>query len=233
MKRRKIWESFNYAIEGIIYVLKTQKSMRIHLLLAASVLILSLFLHLEKAEVIILAFAIVLVLITEMFNTALELVVNLITDTYHPLARISKDIAAGAVFFASANAVVVGYLVLFKKYLRPDMAPVLARVKESPEYITFVCLAIVFIFVIIMKSYSGRGTPMHGGLPSGHSAMAFAICTATAFISQNVLLTLLIFILAFILGQSRVSSGVHSWWEVFVGALLGIFVTTLIFQVFS
>lgn len=233
MKRRKIWESFNYAIEGIVYVLKTQKSMRIHLLLAAGILILSLFLHLEKVEVIILAFTIVLVLITEMFNTALELVVNLITDTYHPLARISKDIAAGAVFFASANAVVIGYLILFKKYLNPDMRYVLVRVKESPEYITFVCLAIVVIFVIIMKSYSGRGTPMRGGFPSGHSAVAFAVCTATAFISQHLLLTLLVFIIAFLLGQSRVTSGVHSWWEVLAGALLGVFVTALIFQLFN
>ncbi len=230
MKPRQIWESFNYAIEGIIYVIKTQRSMRIHLFAAVGVLILSLFLHLEKWELIVLAFAIFLVLITETFNTALELVINLITNTYHPLARISKDIAAGAVFFASVNAVIVGYLVLFKKYLRPDIVPVLSKVKESSEYVTFVCLIVVLIFVIIMKAYAGRGSPMRGGLPSGHSAVAFAISTATAYISQHILLTILVFILAFLLGQSRVSAGVHTWWEVLVGAILGVLVTTLIFQ---
>ncbi|MFH1784318.1 MAG: diacylglycerol kinase [bacterium] len=233
MKERKLWESFNYAIGGILYVVRTQRSMRIHLIVAVTVFVLSLFLQLEKIEVIILVFAIALVLITEMFNTALELVVNLITDTYHPLARISKDIAAGAVFFASVNAVVVGYLILFKKYLRPDMAPVLSRVKQSSEYMTFACLMIVLIFVVILKAYSGRGTPMKGGLPSGHSAVAFSVFTATVFISQNILLSLLVIILALLLGHSRVTSGVHSWWEVMAGALLGIGVTTLLFQFFN
>ncbi|MFH1238835.1 MAG: diacylglycerol kinase, partial [bacterium] len=186
MKPRHIWESFNCAIEGIIYVLKTQRSMRIHLMAAVGILVLSLFLQLDKVEVIILAFTICLVLVAEMINTAIELVVNLITDTYHPLARIAKDIAAGAVFFASCTAVVVGYLVLFKKYLSPDMTPVLGRIKASPEYMTFICLVIVMIFVVIMKAYSGRGTPLRGGWPSGHSAVGFAIFTATAFLSQNV-----------------------------------------------
>jgi diacylglycerol kinase (ATP) len=232
MKPRHIWESFNCAIEGILYVIKTQRSMRIHLLAAAGILILSLFLQLDKVEVIILAFTICLVLITEMINTALELIVNLITDTYHPLARIAKDIAAGAVFFSSVTAIVVGYLVLFKKYLSPDMTPVLGRIKASPEYITFICIIIVSIFVVIMKAYSGGGTPMRGGWPSGHSAIGFAVFTAATFIARNVLLSLLVFILAFMLAQSRVMAKIHTWWEVFAGALLGMLGTTLIFQLF-
>ena len=68
-----------------------------------------------------LIFAISLVLICEMLNTAAEYIMNLVQDTYHPLAKIIKDIGAGAVLFSSINAVAVGYLVFFnKKYLGMD-----------------------------------------------------------------------------------------------------------------
>ena len=100
-KRDSLFMSFNRALKGIFHVFKTQRNMRIHLLIALVILVISIFLNLDRKEVIILSFTIFLVLITEMLNTAVELAVNLITDKFHPLAKTVKDITAGAVLFAS------------------------------------------------------------------------------------------------------------------------------------
>jgi len=227
--------SFNRAFKGIFYVLKTQRSMRVHLLIALAIVGLSIFLNLDKKEVIILSFTIFLVLITEMFNTGAELVVNLITDKFHPLAKTVKDITAGAVLFASINAILVGYLIFFKKMQLSSRfaSSIFVRIQNSPEYIAAVCLAAILLLVIGGKAYSRQGSPLRGGMPSGHTAFAFALATACAFISKNIILGILTLALAVMVGESRVRSGIHTRREVFMGGLIGIIVTILIFQIFS
>ncbi|MFQ5866855.1 MAG: diacylglycerol kinase [bacterium] len=238
MKRAKnnsLFASFNRALKGIFYVFKTQRNIRIHFIIAFVVLAVSLFLNLDKKEMIILSFTIVLVLITEMFNTAVELAVNLITDKFHPLARTIKDIAAGAVLFASVNAILVGYLIFFrKKYLGYQFtSSVFVKIQNSPEYITAVCLAVILLLVFGGKAYSKQEVPLMGGMPSGHTAFAFALSTACAFISKSIILGILTLILAVMVGESRVRSGIHTKWEVFMGGLIGVIATILIFQIFG
>jgi len=226
---------FNRALRGIFYVFKTQRNMRIHFTVAFAVLAISLFLNLDKKEIMILSFTIILVLITEMFNTAVELTVNLITDKFHPLAKTVKDIAAGAVLFASVNAILVGYLVFFKgKYLDyHSTSSIFVRIKNSPEYISAVCLAVILLLVFGGKAYSKQGAPLMGGMPSGHTALAFALSTACAFISKSIVLGILTLILAAMVGESRVRSGIHTKREVFMGGLIGVIATVLIFQIFG
>ena len=120
MKSRSLIESFNYAVSGIIYTLKTERNMKVHLVIAIIVILSSLFFDFSKVELLILFFAIALVLITEMINTAIEKTVDLITDDFHPLARLAKDIAAGAVLIAAINSLIVGYLLFLRivYYLR-------------------------------------------------------------------------------------------------------------------
>lgn len=238
IRNKTLWTSFNNAIKGIIYVLKTQNNMRIHFLFAFVILVSSLFLNLTKIEVLILSFAIIFVLIAEMFNSAIEIVINLITDTYHPLARMAKDIAAGAVLFASINALLVGYLIFMKfvkLYIESKFEVVLFRVQRLPEYITIICLLIVIIFVIVGKVIFKKGSPMRGGMPSGHSALAFAIWSITLYVHpyKFLVLSLPVFILAVLVVHSRVALGIHNWWEGLTGGFLGVLVTTLIFQLFS
>lgn len=233
MQSRDIWESFNAAIEGIIYVAKTQRNMRIHLMLAVVVLFISLFIRLDRWEIIVLSITIVLVLLAEMFNTAVEALVNLVTDTYHPAARLAKDVAAGAVFFASGNALIVAYLIFGKRYLGNNLLPVILKIKEVPEYIMLISVIIVFIAVIIGKAYFGKGRPLWGGMPSGHSALAFSIATSISLLTQNSFVTLLVFVLAFMVAHSRVRSKIHTWWEVAGGALIGIIVTLFLFRMIA
>ena len=200
MKPRSFLESFNSAVEGIIYVLKTQRNMRIHFLIAIAILVGSLFLrpHLSPIEFLILGFTVVLVLITEMVNTAVEKTIDLISDTYHPLARIAKDITAGTVLIVAVLALAVGYLILFRRFA-PGIESVIYSVKVSPSHITFISLLTVILIVVLIKAYSARSGSfvLRGGMPSLHSALAGAIWIILSLVTTSALVCILVFILAF------------------------------------
>ena len=106
-----IFESFNYAFEGIIHVLRTQRNMRIHFGVALIVLIAGLAVDVSRLELIALLLAIAFVLIAEMINTAIESAIDVATTSFDPMAKLAKDIAAGAVLIATVNAIAIGYLV--------------------------------------------------------------------------------------------------------------------------
>lgn len=231
MKRRSLIDSFNYAVSGIILALKTEKNMRIHYGIALTVIILSLF-DFSRTEFLLLLFAISLVVVAEMFNTALERVVDLITEDYHPLARLAKDVAAGAVLIAAINSLVVGYLLFFDR-LSSYTDLLLFKIKRSSIHLTFVALLIVVLLTIGLKAkyYKGRGTHFQGGVVSGHSAVAFCVATIIAFLAQNMLVTTLTFSLATLVGESRIEGKIHSFIEVLFGAILGILIGILVFQI--
>ena len=115
--RQNIIKAFNAAIEGVIYTFKHERNMKIHYIIAIVVLLISLFLDLDRVEMMILLLSISLVIVSEMFNTAVENAVDLITNEIHPLAKIAKDVAAGGVLIASLNAVAVGYLIFYDAFI--------------------------------------------------------------------------------------------------------------------
>ena len=84
-----------------------------------------------------------------------------------------------------------------------------------------------------LKAIFGEGTPLKGGMPSGHSALAFSISTAIALITEKPICIILAYLMAFITAQSRVDSEVHTVFEVIVGGILGILLTLLIFTIFK
>ncbi len=229
MHKRILFESFNYAIEGITYVLKTQRNMRVHFLLGFIALLLGLFLNFTKVELVLLLLTITFVLLAEMFNTGVELIIDLITDEFHPLARIIKDVCAGAVLISSINAVFVGYLLFLKNFPSDTLQFGIDYIRAKPLHITFISMVVVLITVILTKAKFGRGLPLRGGMPSGHSAVAFALWAVTLFISSSKLLIILVLILAVLVAQSRIRPGFHSLKEVIIGALTGIGLTSLIF----
>ena len=103
-------DSFNYAFEGIIHVLRTQRNMRIHVTVAVAVLVVAVTADVSKLELCALLVSIAFVLIAEMFNSALEGAIDVATSSFDPMAKLAKDTAAGAVLIAAINAVAVGYL---------------------------------------------------------------------------------------------------------------------------
>jgi diacylglycerol kinase len=112
------WRSFSYAGQGVWHVVRSQRNMRVHLAAAAAVIVLALILKVGAADWACLLTVIGLVLTAEALNTVVEAVVDLCTDEYHPLAKIAKDAAAGAVLISSAAAVGVGIAVFVPRLLR-------------------------------------------------------------------------------------------------------------------
>ncbi len=233
MKPKNWIQSANVAIEGIIYAVKTQRHMRYHFFIAAAALILGLFLNISRIEFIVLSLAIVLVLVAEMLNTAIEVTVDMISQRYHPRAKIAKDIAAGVVLVASIGAVTMGYLILYPALKKAFAMGILHIAKAPSDVVAFVSLAVVVITVIVIKALLGKGEPLRGGMPSGHAAVSFSIWAAAVYLTHSLPIGILTFLLALMVSWSRWSSGIHRPAEVAAGAALGAGVTMLFFWIFS
>ncbi|HYQ11579.1 MAG TPA: diacylglycerol kinase [Gaiellaceae bacterium] len=225
-------DSFNYALEGIIHVLRTQRNLRIHFVAAILVFGAALAVGVTRLQLIALVLAIAFVLVAEMLNTAIEGVIDVSTTSFDPNAKLAKDIAAGAVLIASITAVAVGYLV-FESAAGHQATHVLDRVRHGPAEITLVALVLVVFLVIATKAWTGRGTPLRGGLPSGHAALAFAAWVAVTYLvgdQHRFVVSSLTLIMALLVAQTRVESGIHSTLEVAYGGALGAITTLVIFQ---
>jgi diacylglycerol kinase (ATP) len=226
-------DSFNYAFEGIIHVLRTQRNLRIHFVIAIVVIAAAAALSVQRIELIALLIAIAFVLVAEMINTAIEGAIDVSTTSFDPNAKLAKDIASGAVLISSITAVAVGYLV-FAEAAAHRTARLLDRVRDAPAEITLVALVLVILVVIGTKAATGRGTPLRGGLPSGHAALAFAGWMAATYVTgddHRFLISSLTFLMAVLVAQTRVESGIHSALEVLYGGALGALVTLAVFQV--
>ena len=238
MSRRRslnLIDSFNYAIEGLIHVLRTHRNMRIHFAVAIGVLVAAVWKGVNRFELIALLLAITFVLVAEMINSAIEQAIDLSTTSFDPLAKLAKDIAAGAVLIAAVNAVAVGYLV-FSHAFSTSASSVLDRLRDLPTEVTLIALVLTVLIVIATKAWVGRGTPLRGGLPSGHAAVAFAGWVAVTYIlspkEHRFLVSSIMFIMALLVAQTRIEAGVHSTLEVVYGGLLGALVTLAVFQLF-
>jgi len=230
-----ILDSFNFAFEGIIHVLRTQRNLRIHFAIAFAVLIFALIVDVAKMELIALLLSITFVLIAEMLNTGIEAAIDIATTSFDPMAKLAKDIAAGAVLIAAMNAIAVGYIV-FSGKVADRSTNLLDRLRHEPAELTLVALVLTIIIVIATKAYTGRGTPLRGGAPSGHAALAFAGWMAATYVAgqdHRFLISSIALIMAILVAQTRVESGVHSALEVTYGALVGALATLVVFQVFS
>jgi diacylglycerol kinase (ATP) len=232
MPLRKWIKSTNYAIEGIIHAAKTQRHMRYHLYAAILVLIASFVLGLSWHEFVVLVLLSIVVLSIEMVNTAIEKITDVIFKEYDEKAKEIKDIAAGAVLIIALGAAIIGYIILYEPvktffYTGLDIA------KHTGSDIAIVALVVILILVVITKAFFGRGEPLRGGMPSGHAAVAFSIWIAVTFLTESFMPSLLVFLMATFIAQSRVNVGIHKPLEVILGGLLGITVTFLLFKIFS
>jgi len=221
----------NNALEGIIYALKTERNIRIHFIAGLLVIGLSLFLGISKTELVMIILAVTLVIVAELLNTALEKALDLISTTFHPLVKIAKDISAGAVFVATVSAIIIGFLVIFKS-IKPHIFSIISTVKGTPEYVTLISFILVIVLSILGKVLNKRGTPLHGGMPSGHAAVSFAVFAVVTLMTENPLVSVLVFLLALIISDSRIRQGIHTWREVLAGALLGMGIVSLNYWIF-
>ena len=227
-RNKSLLIAFRHALDGVAHTFRTQRNMRVHYLLMILVLFAGLIVRLPRLEMIGLMFAASLVVLSEMFNTAIEAVVDMITDKYHPAAKYAKDVAAGAVLIAAVNAAVVGGMIF------SGTSETMSRVRgmNAPPTIPMLIAALLLLLVVVLlgKILGVKGTLLKGGAISGHSAVAFFVATTIALLVGNVLIGVLALALAGLVGQSRIEGKIHSFREVVTGAVLAIALGVIVFR---
>ena len=166
--KRDLQESINHAVDGIVYAFRTERNLKIHIAVSLVVLVSCLLVDLKSYELLGVFLLIAMVIVAEMFNTAIETLVNLQTVSHHPLAKIAKDVAAGGVFIACITSVIGGYLIFwepFKKMLWGESARVLYHsIALHYTHGLIVLLTIILVGVMIGKALGRKGTFTRGGL---------------------------------------------------------------------
>jgi len=230
---RNPMNGFKYALEGLVHVFRTQRHMRFHFLTLVLVLVVSLVFQLNREQIIVLLFTISLVLVTEMFNTAIEAVVDLVTQTYHPLAKFAKDIAAGAVLIAVINALAVGFLLFPSGGGLKILGDKIGLHKPDWKVVLVITFLLLATMITMWKVAGGKGKLLKGGVVSGHSAIGFFVATTIMFMDQQIAVGIMAFLLAVLIAQSRVEGGIHTLREVVMGALLATGISVVVYAVFS
>ena len=234
-------DAWKNAINGIIYATTTQRNIKIQLLIAVLVVIISLFFDLSRAEFLCFLFTIILILFAEMCNTAIETVVDLYVDVYHPKAKIAKDVAAGGVVITAINALIVGYFLFFDKISNIGIN-FIKNVAESPIHLAFATIVIVVIAILTLIAIAR--TNKHKGLnkkfvPSGFTTLAFSANTiiwlivdyVTSNQSINIVILTLSLVLSILVAASRVEAKAHKVSEVVFSASVGIMMVLIIYGI--
>lgn len=147
---KSLCKSFKFALRGIMFCLKNERNMRIHSVTALIVITFSLIYGLTSLQFAVLLIAIAFVIASEMVNTSIEALVDLQTSAYADLARIAKDVAAGAVFLSAGCAICVGIAFFFKF---PKLCDTLVIITTTPLYIASFAVIIIFGVLFIFKGF--------------------------------------------------------------------------------
>jgi diacylglycerol kinase (ATP) len=226
-------ESFHFAFEGLFYVFNTQPNMRIQAAVGALALLCAWAFGVTRPELLQLLGAVVLVLLAEAMNTAVERVIDLHVEHYSQKAKIAKDVAAGCVLIAAVYALLVGAMVFANNEQVQGLLQVPPQWPERPQLgplqIVLVGMLLLAAIVVWAKRATGSRAFLTGGVISGHTALGFLIATAIALFSRSAPLSALALAMALLLAQSRLQSDIHSLSEVSLGALLGVLLALLLF----
>lgn len=235
MKNEGFLDAWKNAINGIIYATTTQGNIKRQLIIAVLVVIISLFFDLSKAEFLIFMFTIVLIIFAEMVNTAIETVVDLYTDLYHPKAKIAKDVAAGGVVITAINAVIVAYFLFFDKISNIGLE-FIRNIASSPVHLAFasVIITIIGILALIAIATTNKHKILNKRfIPSGHAALGFAANTIIWLTTDNVVIITLSLVLSILLAESRIESNKHKLSEVVFSSCVGIMLVLIIYGLIS
>lgn len=116
-KMKKIRNSFKYAIEGIWTSFKTERNMKIHMFIMILVIIAGIILKINKSEWIICIILFAIVIGSELFNTSIETIVDMVMPEKNEKAKIAKDVSAGAVLVVAIGATIVGLVIFVPRIL--------------------------------------------------------------------------------------------------------------------
>lgn len=230
MKNGNFLDACQNALDGIIYAITTQSNIKKQLVIAVIVMLVSLFFDLNKAEFLCLMFTVVLIIVAEMINTAIETVVDLYTDLYHPKAKIAKDVGAGAVVITAINAIIVAYFLFFEKISTIGLK-MIDEIVNSPVHLAFVSVLLTVIVIVTLKAAATKKHKFikENFMPSGQTAVAFAGLTIIWLTTRNVVIFTISLVLALIVAINRYENRKRSKLEIVAGALVGVMVVVLIY----
>ena len=231
LKNKNFIDAWINAFNVIIYAVTTQGNIKKQLLIAVIVMIISLFFNLSRAEFLCLMFTVILIIVAEMINTAIETVVDLYKDLYHPKAKIAKDVGAGAVVITAINALIVAYFLFFDKISDIGLN-FIRNLANSPVHMAFIGIFITTIIVVTLKAASS--TNKHKLLkskfaPSGQAGIAFAANTIIWLSTTNIVVLTLSFVMATMVCITRIESKRKTALETVIGAITGIAVIALVY----
>ncbi|RKY36366.1 MAG: hypothetical protein DRP73_03445 [Candidatus Omnitrophota bacterium] len=231
-RNRNFLDRLNDAIEGMICVFKEQSNMKLHLLAAIVIFGVGVFVGMKKMELAIVVLTMGLIIFAEMVNSCLEMILDFIRPEYDLHINKIKKALAGSVLFIGAGGFLILYI-LFSTYIPYSIENGFQKLRGADWHLSFFSLLFVIGIVILTKALFKKGKPLKGGLPSGHSAIAFSIWMIITLITSNLLASTLVLLLAIMISGSRLRSGIHDIWEVILGGVIGALMTLTIFQLFS
>ncbi len=232
-KPRSTLDSFHHAFEGLYHVFKTQASMRIQSVFVVLVLIAAWGFGVDHIELLHLLLPMIMVLVAEVVNTAIEGLIDVQVDGYDERARIIKDVAAAAVLISAIYAVLAGVLIFahnesFLAFCRfPPEFP--SRPHLGPLQIVLIGMLLLAVIIVWIKRATGWRSFLTGGVVSGHTALGFMIAGSIALVTQSPAVSALALALALLLAQSRLQADIHKLSEVALGALLGTLLALMLF----
>ncbi|MCS7165024.1 MAG: diacylglycerol kinase [Candidatus Calescibacterium sp.] len=232
-----ILESFSNAVNGIFEAFYQERNLRIHLIVALFVILASLLLSLTAFELLIILIVVGVVFISELFNTAIEILADKLEPNKDEQIKLIKDISASAVLVSTILAILAA-LVIFPKKIFSTTPLLIQKISSLPEYVYILVFMIVLILSMGIKVWymrlKGRNTNVQGGIISVHSALAFSTFTFIVIHNwQDYVSWFMSLVLALLVAQSRLEAKIHTLSEVVNGAIFGIIVTYLLIQVIN
>ena len=229
-KNKTFFTALKHALDGVIRAFKTERNLRIDYVIGLFVLICSLFFDFTKTEFACLCLTIGFVIFSEMINSTVEYIVDLITDKYDDRAKAAKDIAAGGVLISSVVAVVVAFF-LFSDKLTMATTSVISTIFSSNIYLLFTIIFAVIILAVILKGVIGKGSSYALAYPSARVALAFGLTTYAYIITRSLIVGGIAFILSIIIAQIRIENTKIRPIYMIISAIIGVLVVLIIYQI--
>ena len=233
LKNHSFIDAWKNAFKGIFYAVNTQGNLRKQLIIAVIIVIASLFFNLTRAEFLCFLFTIILVIFAEMVNTAIETVVDLYVDVYHPKAKIAKDVAAGGVVITSINAFIVFYVLFFDKISDVGLN-FIENVTNNPVHLAFTIMIIVVISILALITYfmgEKNKIKYKKFIPSGHATIAFAANTLIWLLTDNIVILMLSLIMSLLVSESRIAAKEHKLSEIIFSGCFGTVMVLILFGI--
>lgn len=229
-KNKTFFTALGHAIDGVIRAFKTERNLRIDYVIGLAVFLCSLFFDFTKTEFACICLTVGFVIFAEMINSAVEYIVDLVTDKYDDRAKAAKDIAAGGVLIASGVAVIVAYF-LFVDKIHYATTHILESILSSKLHILATIIFAIILLAVILKGIFGKSDKFSEAYPSARVALAFALTTYSYIITREIFVVAITFLLSMMIAQIRVeNTKVKPIYMVF-SAVLGVLVVLIIYQI--